>query len=175
MGVEIAKLTRFDTSQLKKDTPDNSVKSWWAVLDGRAKVAQAMCQVQDKAFSVWQEAPLSAAATPEARERIGSRFPCDSDSYRRVVDEVKTESETRAVVLATIWKTTTPPAGASESQVEDAKLGTRYRYVLERVDGTWAIADVYRYVRSSYGMPERWDRTYPGTKTRYFVGTVYMQ
>lgn len=63
----------------------------------------------------------------------------------RTIQEVKVESESRAVVIANIRNTTPIPAGAQPDKydTERREHGELFRYVLEKSGTSWQIAEVY--------------------------------
>lgn len=70
---------------------------------------------------------------------------CTDDSYSKEIIEVKSESETRAIVFAKIKNNTPIPDGA-RPDVEDIKTrekGKNYKYVLEKDSEGWKVVQVY--------------------------------
>jgi hypothetical protein len=171
----LVKLTQPDLTHLSQDTPDTAIKSWWEIIDAQEKFHLAICQLNEKTYKSWQEGVFAKAVTPEARERFGHRTTCSLDSYKRTIDEVKNESETRAIVYATVWTTTAPPENTAKDELQEAKRGTKFRYVLEKLAGKWLISDMYRFKPKTSYSAEEWDRVYTGNNSKFFSGTVYHQ
>ena len=100
---------------------------------------------------------------------------CPTDAYSRDIQEVKAESETRAVVFATIKNVTPIPQGAEpdESDKKYRADGFRFKYVLEKTSDGWKIAQVFKY--RDYMRSDPWESVYqPRDKPRY-PGFVHWQ
>jgi hypothetical protein len=171
----LERLTALDTSKLSFQTPDNAVKSWWTLFDAAVEFENLTCRISDRAGRSWKSKAFSTSLTPEAVPRFTHRSECTTSSWRRTIDEVKIESETRAVVFATVWTNAVPNSSVSKSDVEEAKRGTRFRYVLEQLDGKWVIADAFRFSPKTSYSPEEWERVYEGKSFDHFFSTVYFQ
>jgi hypothetical protein len=67
------------------------------------------------------------------------------------------------------------PEGAGlRGRIARIKAGTKYRYVLEKVEGRWLVSDVYRWLDFMYATP-KWQREYDGQPRIFFVSTAYSQ
>lgn len=175
VAASLANLVRHDLARLSQETPDNAIKSWWDLFDSRNKLEQLSCQMGEKADNSWRQGTFLKALTPEASARFEYSARCLLNSYRRTIDEVKSESETRAVVYTTVWQNIAFPKSAEKDAIEEAKRGTKFRYVLEKMEGKWLLSDVYRYSPKTSYSAEKWDRVYDGISAEYFSGTVYFQ
>jgi hypothetical protein len=85
------------------------------------------------------------------------------DNFERDIQEVKTESETRAIVFAKITNVT-PLAAGAELDSYDKKWrseGFRYKYLVEKTSAGWKISQVYRYDESNkYVNKDPWEGLY---------------
>ena len=166
--VQLATVSKVD---IQTTSPDLAVKSWWALFDAWAQDRYNECLAADgRQSSIYKDAP--AIATGEMLATLSQRRPCEKESYSRDIDSVNVETETRAVVLATVRITTPIPPGASLN-VEERKAGERFRYVVEKTDGKWKLAMVYR---NQGGRSDRsWEKVYETRDTPYVMSTIYLQ
>jgi len=135
-------------------SPDNFIKSWWAYMDYTNAVRYAECleaavgaQVSARrkiALEYFKQAvtPAAEATFPSDQSRAAS---CVHERVTRDISSVKVETETRSVILATLRNTTPVPPGvvASESDLEARQKGIELKYLLEKVDGKWRLAQIY--------------------------------
>lgn len=125
------------------NSPDVTVKSWWALKDAGLRLEDELCKEGQKSW-VGVDKRLRALAGDE----VDTSYRCLSKSptYSRKIDSVDVQSETRAVVLATIKNTSPPDDRASTDSAEAAgkEKGSEFRYLLERKDSSssWAITQV---------------------------------
>lgn len=132
-----------ENTEVKRNSPDMTVKSWWRVKDAGVAMYIEECRARVKV-----EAPLfaklSELSTPDIyNDRECSKAP---DTYDRQITNVDVQSDTRAVVTAKIVNTTPPDEGAvlSDEDRKRKEAGDAYQYVLERKDSgsEWKIAQV---------------------------------
>jgi hypothetical protein len=94
-------------------SPDQAVKSWWRVLDLREKNNTEKCNAQLKSTTPPFAAYLPKVVQGEVLRTLTAKEQvCTEDLYEREIQEVKAESETRAIVFATIKNVTPIPPGA---------------------------------------------------------------
>lgn len=175
IAARMERLLAHDDSKISLQTPDNAVKSWWTLFDSVVEFENVTCRIARRANVSWIQKALTASLTPDATIRFLHGDQCVKSSWRRTIDEVKAESETRAVVFATVWSNDAPTPAASNDEIEVAKRGTKFRYVLEKVGGKWLIADMFRFKPKTTYSAEMWDRVYDGKSAEFFFGTVYQQ
>ncbi|MCS4296236.1 hypothetical protein M2375_004494 [Comamonas sp. BIGb0152] len=137
----------FTAPSVDISTPDKAVKSWWAVVDSKINFKYQECT---QAASAEQTALLQAQlrlATGAVKSYLQHDKECTLFAYDRRIDRVDIETESRALVVATIKNSTRPKAGQSISKntVEAASVGVEYRYVLSREDDGWRVDDIYQY------------------------------
>jgi hypothetical protein len=129
---------------IRTGSPDEAVKSWWAVHDEENKIAIDVCR-EERAK---QKKLLSEGVEKVATGNLLAMYKwlgCTTYSYDREIDSVKVESETRGLVFATIKNSTPIPEGitASEYEKESRMNGEKFKYLVEKVDGQWRVSDVY--------------------------------
>lgn len=145
-SVEINTPVRSEVA-LDISTPDKSLKSYWAVLDDmRSNYHELSKRLLSQYRSVEQRVPLVAAGglTKDIQSGIGV-----FESFSRDIVEVKVESDSRAVILAVVKNVTPIPAGADVTKFDEEKRrdGERYRYVLERDQTGWRVAEIWEWER----------------------------
>lgn len=133
--------TAIDTS-----TPDRALKAYWTYVDWTLAMSHAN-DLQGIESKTYQEAMavLGKVATP-AMVGIDSRKPALS-SYSREITEAKSETESRAIVVAQIKNITPMPADAvlEERQRKARENGKRFKYVMEKDEQGWKIAAVLEW------------------------------
>lgn len=125
------------------DSPEATVKSWWALKDASIPLDRAICAEYMKMNSALTE-KLSSLAS----EHLPKRLDCSAEviSFERKIVKVEVEPDTKAVVTALI-KNSAPPEPGAEFNDDDRRIkeaGDRYRYTLERKgkDDNWRISQV---------------------------------
>ena len=85
------------------------------------------------------------------------------ETFSRDLIDVKIESESRSIITTTIKNTTPIPAGAEVSKYdeESRKDGDRFKYVLEKNQAGWRLAEIWKW--QSYS--SRWEKRHPGDGT----------
>ncbi len=162
---------------VQSSSPDQSVKSWWRYLDLVELESTTNCKktAMDPPPSHLTYLPKIADA-----EVLSYRTPkqseCILDVFSRDIDEVKTESETRAIVFATIRNATPIPPGAEPDELDKKwrAAGFKYKYLVEKTGGAWKISQVYKYDEGNkYLKKDVWGKVYePLSGPRYpaYVG-----
>lgn len=143
------------------NSPDATVKSWWAAKDAAMRLDSQICFEYAKMQSPVTE-KLKKLATPE----IPTSRECDGDIFifDRNITKVDIESDTRAIVKAVIKNSTPPDPGAvlDDSDLKARSEGEPFMYTLERKDSSsgWQIARVERF--PSYA--RTWERVFEKPK-----------
>lgn len=128
-------------------SPDAVVKSWWKHMGFDDAFAAKRCIAAYAAINNRRIYPeLAAIMTPEMLDRflVPDADKCEFPVLERTIDEVKSESETRASVFATVRQISPVPSKFYDAQAEaEFKAGTKLKYVTEKIDGKWRIADAF--------------------------------
>lgn len=180
-GTQTAVQSPSPALEIDTSSPDNALKSWWRVLDHREQVTSAECakrniQSTPEYFPLFERV---AQGSPLRQYTAMEREYCTPETFEREIQEVKTESETRAVVFAKIRNITPIPAGTDPSP-EDRKNradGYRYRYLLEKSAQGWKVSAVYRFdaLNAKYKIGEPWEPLYANDSTPTYPSFVYNQ
>jgi hypothetical protein len=140
-------------------TPDRALKTLWALSDQKRRdmcAARAQIAASNSAdaraaktllvgSTVRPDLTTGAAATWFASlEKASNR--CVADDLQRQINEVKAESESRAVIFATVRNLTPIVEGATEYDFskEQREKGWRYKYVFTKIEGRWLLEEVYQ-------------------------------
>lgn len=141
-------------------SPDNALKSWWKFLDATDKKLFENCQyyierqpVRESYYSAFMTGDLLSIKSEQVKE-------CKLKTFSRVIQEVKQETETRAVALATIKNTTPSNMTPSESEKADREKGSSYRYLIEKDKEEWKISQVYKLSTYSFDKNDPWQPEY---------------
>ncbi|MDD2761926.1 MAG: hypothetical protein PHH11_16735 [Methylomonas sp.] len=169
--------------KIETKSPDTAVKSWWSMIDYEGKLKVDECVKYKDSYQKSEEqvyksiqqitnGALLAYKTPKPLE-------CKTEKFNREITEVKPETETRAVVYATIKNVTPVPEGAQPTadNVKKRKDGYKFKYVLEKDSGGWKVVQVYRYeeINRILGKDDLWDAKYQPSNEPSYPEDVYFQ
>lgn len=166
-------------------TPDRALKSYWQVKDAVRKLGHD-----------WNVTAISDFQRLKSKARIDNKKLMTSDvlaahqeydrpaqvqlkfiDYSREILEIKQDTESRATALVKV-RNSTPISAAislSDSDKKQRAEGEKFRYVLEKEEDGWKVAQVYKYVtyRSSLNGNEPWEKVFsPPTESSF--GGVYI-
>lgn len=135
-------------------TPDRALRSYWAAQDAFDALEEAAI----KARRAKAAGLLPQYLTGEAAAHFRKFDTAPRETMQRDIVEVKTETASRATIVATIKNTTPIPAGSAPAQyLLDAKeKGDRYRYIMETEGGEWRVAQIWAW--RDYLSPPKWDK-----------------
>lgn len=161
--------------KIDNSTPDRALKTLWAMQDAELK---ARCELMSQ---------LYADKTPEGRKRYrlilgyGDRTglvtgnvqkefdylePCDgvTPTLTREINEIKTETESRAVAFVTVKNITPIPSGAPDDKwaAERREKGDQYKIVLTKIDGGWLVEAVYASILNDGTWYQQFEKPGPG-------------
>lgn len=148
--------------EFEKDlsSPDNALKSWWHYLDAVDKKSFENCERYFANQSA-RESYYSGFSTGELLSiKASSVKECKLSTYSRMIQEVKQETETRAVALATIKNTTPSAMTPTEDEKIDREKGATYRYLIEKDKGQWKISQVFKLSTYSFDKNDPWKPEY---------------
>jgi hypothetical protein len=133
--------------ELNFTSPDLAVKSWWKLRDIKEAADASHCKAhQDLIKASKYLKQVREATTGLAQADQTTPYSCNVSTYSRDITSVKVESDTRAVVFATIKASTPIPAGVTptnEQQVSRDR-GFQYKYVLAREGKSWKVEQIYQ-------------------------------
>lgn len=133
-------------------TPDRALKSYWTASESLA--------INDYQRIKEYIADRIKIFGPYLSEQELNTLKQDTGITKlsREIVEVKTESESRAVVIARIKNATPYQAGVtiSDYQKKSRENGDLYKYVMERVGSEWKIGEIYSY--REWMSPPSWSR-----------------
>ena len=158
-GDDMAELKRLLKERaaipIRTETPDLALKTIWALqdIDGKIRCAgwRALANAQDPTIRAY-EAVLLTRTEVEPKLFTGDVLKgratrrCEVESYSREINDIKVETDTRAVAKVTIRNSTPVPPDALEPldfMKEAREKGETYRYVFTKIDGGWRLEDVY--------------------------------
>lgn len=136
-------------------TPDRALKSQWAYADWYRASSCAVrnelvrgASEEAKRFAILvQPLPPADTITGAAKESFLATAAltknCKPDVLRREINEIKTETESRAVAFYTVYNETPVPEGYSltEYSQKEAVTGDRFKVVMTKVDSKWLVED----------------------------------
>jgi hypothetical protein len=133
---------------IELESPDRAIKTWWRYLDLREQYDAQECKIaKDDAKSPTQKYLRLIAQSDVLHSLMPDEKECREDRYSREIQEVKTESETRAIVFALVKNTTPIPPGAEPDDLDKGfrRDGFRFKYVLEKSESGWKLSQVFKY------------------------------
>lgn len=155
--------------EINLTSPDMAVKTWWRYKDFVAAFNQKECE------AVWRNPTDPIQYVPKIASgdvlRAIKEQACTLESFAREIEEVKIESETRAVVFARIKNITPVPSGAEPTELDKKWRagGFKYKYVVEKTADGWKVTQAF----GALGDSPDWQKAYqPADKPDYpsFVG-----
>ncbi len=146
--------------EIDMTTPDRALKSYWKVQD---QIRAAYFEHDKAQLSAYHriQAPAERVMTGAAFNGIKLK-PVEFSTFIRDIIDVNVESESRAVIIASIKNSTPIPAGAELSKYDEKSRneGEKYKYVLEKSPPGWQIAEIWDF--KTYTTPPDWSRMIPG-------------
>ncbi|MFE0843118.1 hypothetical protein [Achromobacter insolitus] len=128
------------------NSPDATVKSWWHVLDTESELAYTTCKETRSLYRPADSARKKLLTEAVLKERSSDEV-CSKQTYRREITNVDIQSDTRALVFASVQNSVPPTPGyvMDENDKRRKEKGLRLRYLLERSDREqpWKIAQLY--------------------------------
>lgn len=167
----------FTPPEANLSSPDNAVKSWWALTDAIAKLENDECNRESSRQTSVRHARRQLAAG-NTKEYFQQKPSCRIESFDRSIERASVETETRAVVIANIKNSTKLPEGLALSKFskEYVENGVNYKYVLTRESSNWYIEEVYKYNSTNLSLKkDPWVREYKYDKNDDVYLTVYRQ
>lgn len=160
---------------IELSSPDQALKSWWRVRDQNKRYESERCAESVHAFKDSMAGLIKQVATGPALNEIAD-IPgaCAPEVIERTILKVEVETETRAVAYALLRVNTPPPAAITltAEEVASRKKGERYKYVLEKVEGDWKVAQVYS-LDLYPGSDDPWRQETRDSTPRYILTNVY--
>lgn len=132
--------------QFDGSTPDRAIKSYWAIKDWEQKAIKTWLAMDDPTtVAVWEQRALVLTDKLLRSKQEGRARYAVIQIYEREIQEVKVESDSRAVVVATVRNTTPLPADLrlSASDEQERTGGSRVKYVLEKGNKGWQVAELW--------------------------------
>ncbi len=162
---------------IETNSPDNAVKSWWTLVDLIEVENKARCEELEKMPKPGYLSLLDKVASGDTlKVHASAKLFCSQDKYEREIQEVKAESETRALVFARIRNVTPPPAGAEVDQINEKwrKEGFRFKYLTEKTAAGWRVVQVYKYDKVNLDLGrDAWEVSYKFDDNHKYFFYVY--
>lgn len=156
-------------------SPDNALKSWWKYLDAVEKRQFENCGKYLERTSS-RENYYSGFTTGEAFNVNSNRLKgCVLDTFSREIQEVKQETETRAIALVKIKNTTQSSMTPSADDKAAREKGAIYRYLIEKEKGEWKVSQVYKFSTYSFDKNDPWQPEYKRYPDSYPSGVYKNQ
>lgn len=140
-------------------SPDKALKSYWAVIDWKRRFDAAHYKASLE--SDWGRARNGAVAKV-AIPAFADNYTAPQSTYEREIVEAKVETDTRATIHVVIRNSTPIPEGADVTDYDRKRRaqGDKYRYVLERGDEGWKVAEIWEFDSI---LDKKWTKTAPHT------------
>lgn len=130
--------------EINNQSPDQALKTWWRYLDTEAEIDYARCEsyVEEHA----DDFDVANVATGEVEQSIKSRMKnCFRAVYNREINEVKQETETRAIAFVKVTNATPSNASRTLDDEKRRNKGEQFKYLIEKTPSGWKVAQVYQY------------------------------
>lgn len=130
--------------EINNQSPDQALKTWWRYLDAEAEIYYARCKAQVEEHADGFD--VASVATGEAEQSIKSRMKnCFYAIYNREINEVKQETETRAIAFVKVTNATPSTASRTLDDEKRRNKGEQLKYLIEKTPAGWKVAQVYIY------------------------------
>ena len=142
---------KVDTS-----TPDRALKSYWAMIDHTNLLNDSDDTRPNRRKTLFKDILEPSLLDLDAFKRPHPTFARD-------IESIDVQTESRALIIARIRNTTPMPVGASIEKFDEERRqnGDLYRYVLERHERSWRIAEIWQLDP----FDNEWGRTLPPDMT----------
>lgn len=174
---KLASDAKFVAPTPNLNSPDNAVKSWWALNDAVDKYVNENCKRQANKVSEDRAARISISFG-STKEFFQKADDCILETYDRSIERASVETDTRAVVMANIKNSTKIPEGASLSKhsKDEVEKGISYKYVLTRDSDKWFVDEVYYYSSTNVILKrDPWQQEYKVDKNNEIFLGVSLQ
>lgn len=174
---KLASDAKFVAPTPNLNSPDNAVKSWWALNDAVDKYVNENCKRQANKVSEDRAARISISFG-STKEFFQKADDCILETYDRTIERASVETDTRAVVMANIKNSTKIPEGASLSNhsKDEVEKGISYKYVLTRDSDKWYVDEVYYYSSTNVILKrDPWQQEYKVDKNKEIYLGVSLQ
>lgn len=145
-------------------TPDRALKSYWSLLDWINANNHAVRKINRQSKDYKESAAaLKQLAVPRIAGENEESYEAPLYVYSREIVTANVETESRAVVMATI-KNVTPLAAGVQLDPKDQERrekGTPYKYVLEKDNTGWKVAEVWEAGSYPYRMQPSESKLHP--------------
>lgn len=147
-SVNVTEVLSDVNKKIENHSPDKAVKSRWLIVENLELLSKKECENSKNKKSEFHKTvfELLGRVTDGALLKKHSKIDsCSNYVYSREITEVKTESETRAIVFAKIKNITPIPEGAIAGEHEKNRRaeGTEFKYVTEKSVEGWKVVKVY--------------------------------
>lgn len=156
--------------QIDLTTPDKALKSYWAVRDVVRKREHSLTQEGIPKF-VELQAPLKQVTSGMIVKDF-QYAPTEMEKFSRDIEDIKVETESRAVIVAILKNITPIPVGAEVSKYDEERRreGERVRYVMEKDQTGWRVAEIWQWV--DYPKPN-WKKSHPSEDKPHVASFAY--
>jgi hypothetical protein len=173
-----AAVPKAEAPKIDSTTPDSTVKSLWALRDQRAALNEKLCRSDSGTVAdvKTNDELVKQLVEGAVKSTFSAERNCIADKIRREIQEVKIETETRAVVFAAAYNITPIPAGA-EPDKYDSKWraeGFRYKYLLEKMSGKWLITQIYQVDQFDTSGEQNWKPQFSTDNKPRVPASVYI-
>ncbi len=159
--------------QVDLSTPDRALKSYWAVRDAVSARNHEFVKSEAVVRANAEDKTQYLTVADEALTKAFTEHANVLETFARDIMDVKVESESRAVITARIKNNTPIPAGATVTKYDEERRanGDRYRYVLEKTQSGWRVAEIWEW--DEFGRKAEWKKMQPRDEGPY-VPTIAM-
>ncbi len=151
------------TYEINLTSPDNALKTWWRYKNASSQFHKDVClYMLDEMAGVDTYAKVSTGEVLESKLSYETAKKCDTDIYDHEIKEIKQETETRAIAFVKVTNATPSPKVPTERETKIRNEGEELKYLIEKVDGNWLVAQVYTYDKNYalLGRDSPWEKKY---------------
>ena len=154
--------------EINLSSPDNAIKTWWRSPDAVSKMSNQQCYGYIRARA--ESKHYSKISTGEVLDYMDSlEGACAETLIEREIVEIKQETDTRAVAIASIRNVTPSNKTPTDDQKEKRAKGEIYKYLVEKVGNEWKVSQVFvtkeSFMRDYPG--DLWEKQYKRYESGY--------
>jgi hypothetical protein len=157
--------------EIETESPDSVVRSYWALKDWGQRNTSSQLRIdigeEGRKYIELRQALGGGEFLEREKQdwdQLRTAFKNDlvTIKYQRDILHVKTESETRAIVVTKIKNVTPIPDGVSLASYERERreYGRDVRYVVEKIKGQWRLTQAWYRDSAETEDNKEWQRTW---------------
>jgi hypothetical protein len=151
----------FNKVPIDISTPDNALRSYWAVIDSINLQRGELDNQRDILNAVKETVSQLRSVSDEKVYKTKIDNSRLLEIFSRDITEVKIESDSRAIIFVSIKNITPLPLGVAllKHEEEWRREGSRFRYTMGGDKSGWRVTEIFEW--QEYLSPDNWKKISP--------------